>query len=147
MTKAELIRQVESLTASLEKAQASLAKAAAETEAHTKALGKRFFTIRIGGSYDDTKCVAVALTEPEANSIIEQVEDTCSRLHGEGRLLSDNDGYQRWELVVDSLTRFGDQPDLPQFSGYVIRYAYHHEEGTHGHQAWGLLATKLPVAR
>jgi hypothetical protein len=115
----------------------------AELEAALAAYSSRY--IRDGRD----RYLAVPLTEAETATVSQPLEDTCSRQFGEGELVSPArwEGATRccgtWQQVVEP--RWGDVL-LPQFRLYLARYDYSEDNGTHGHQFWGLIPVQPKAA-
>jgi hypothetical protein len=83
------------------------------------------------------QAVAVPLTNAQKEGIQDAIQNEISSQHGNGNMLSSQDGCEEWEIILnlDGL--------LPKIDAYLVRYSYSNENGTEGpHRVWGLIELK-----
>lgn len=80
------------------------------------------------------KFVPIAITLKDRatrDTLIENFREVAGNLHGDGRIISENDGVEVWELIVEDGT-------YSTIGDWLVRYEYSDECGIEGVSVWAL---------
>jgi hypothetical protein len=114
----------------------------AQLERSLRAIKGRYITAY--DSWQTRRLVALHLTRREHDAVIADLADMACSSFGDDPCITEWPDEGRMAGVYEGV--YLDAHLLPQFAGFLVRYSYTREAGTHNHRAWGLVDVEANLA-